>query len=171
MVGRPGSQVVDPLLVFLAVATIWDLRTRRVPNWLTFGAAAIRLVANAVVSQERGVVLSVSGWAVGIVLLLIPYLLGAMGAGDVKLLGTVGAWGGPRYALLTLFYGALVGGAVALVIIVWPERLGRGSLLHLEPSKDVPPDGPALTSIGRTKRYLTYAPALAAGGLIAFLTT
>ena len=65
--------------------------SRRIPNVLTFGAAA----AGAALPQRcsRAVVgfgVSASGWLVGALVMFVPFALGGLGGGDVKLLGC--AW-------------------------------------------------------------------------------
>jgi prepilin peptidase CpaA len=65
----------------------------------------------------------VAGAALGIGLLLPFYVLGAIGAGDVKLLGGIGAILGPQALISVAIYGALVGGLVSLVILARRGRL------------------------------------------------
>ena len=108
--------------IALAVATcacITDLRSRRIPNWLTFGAAAAALVFHAVNGGGGGAVRSLGGCAAGIVLLVLPYALGGMGAGDVKLVGALGAWLGPRDTFWLAMYTGMAGGVMALVVSAW----------------------------------------------------
>jgi len=93
-----------------------DIRTRRIPNALTFGAAAAAVVAGWAIDGFSGVVAALSGWIAGAAMLLVPFALGGMGAGDVKLLGAIGAWLGPSAALWAGVYTTLAGGAMALVV-------------------------------------------------------
>lgn len=96
----------------LAVAT--DLRTRRIPNMLTFGAAGVAFVFAAVSGGWQGLGTSVAGWVVGCATFLPFFLLGGLGAGDVKLLAALGAWLGPTAAFWTAVYGGLAGGPLAI---------------------------------------------------------
>lgn len=106
------------VLAIVSAAAIWDVTTRRLPNGLTIGAAIIAIAIHAVVGGWSGVLTSASGWCVGFALFFPLFVLGGMGAGDVKLLAAIGAWLGPSGALWTGFYGALAGGAAAVVISV-----------------------------------------------------
>lgn len=98
------------------VAVIADLTTRRIPNVLTFGTAVAALAFGAATGGWEGFGRSLAGWGVGCVLFLPWFLLGGMGAGDVKLLAGLGAWFGPSDALWAALYAGLVGGPLALIV-------------------------------------------------------
>src|SRR3990170_4623177 len=87
-------RTVIVLTVSLA-AVAFDVRTRRIPNWLTFGAAAAAFGYAGLHSGLTGVGIGVLGWLVGAALFFPFFALGGMGAGDVKLLAALGAWLGP----------------------------------------------------------------------------
>ena len=86
------------MLVGLA-ACVTDFRSRRIPNVLTFGASAAAVVFSGVTNGWAGLGWALAGWGVGCALFLPWFLLGGMGAGDVKLLAALGAWAGPGTAL------------------------------------------------------------------------
>ena len=75
----------------VAVASVIDWRSRRIPNLLTFPLAAVALLGNAVAGGGTGFVSSLIGLAVGLVFFLLLMALGAMGPGDVKLMAGLGA--------------------------------------------------------------------------------
>jgi len=50
--------------------------------------------------------------------LIIPWLMHAMGAGDVKLMAAIGVWFGPWMTLVSFALGALIGGVIAAIMIV-----------------------------------------------------
>jgi prepilin peptidase CpaA len=102
------------VLLLGAVACAWDVRTRRIPNLLTFGGAAAAVAYSVWVAGLNGLVTSAGGWAVGCALFLPMFLLGGMGAGDVKLAACLGAWLGPWGALWVGLYSAIAGGVMAL---------------------------------------------------------
>ena len=118
----PSVSVVAVVSVVLA-AVVCDLRTRRLPNALTFGAAGVALAVHGAVGGWPELAHAALGWGVGLALFLPLYALGGMGAGDVKLLGAIGAWLGPMGAVWTGLYGAIAGGVMALVVAI-----GRGYL-------------------------------------------
>ncbi len=98
------------------VAVVWDLSTRRIPNLLTLGAAAAGLIVQAYIGGWGGAGTSVAGWVVGVALFLPIFALGGMGAGDVKLLGAIGAWLGPAAAMWVALYSAIAAGLMGIVV-------------------------------------------------------
>lgn len=104
------------VLAVALVATVCDLKTRRIPNGLTLGAAVVALSMHSVVNGWPGLAFAVSGWAIGLALFFPVFVLGGMGAGDVKLLAAMGAWLGPWGVLWAALYTALAGGLLALMV-------------------------------------------------------
>lgn len=103
-------------LVIAASACATDIRTKRIPNELTLGGAALALIYVGFTDGLRGATTGVLGWGTGFAVFLPFYLLGGMGAGDVKLVACLGAWLGPVAALWTALYAALAGGVMAVVV-------------------------------------------------------
>src|SRR5262245_64849156 len=91
------------------VACVTDLRTRRIPNVLTFGAAALALAFHGIVGGLPGVQSAALGWLAGLAMFLPFFLLGGMGGGDVKLLAALGAWLGPGEAFWLAIYASIAG--------------------------------------------------------------
>jgi prepilin peptidase CpaA len=106
------------------VACVTDLRTRRIPNLLTFGAAAAALAFHAATAGLPGVQTAVVGWVVGTALFLPFFLLRGMGGGDVKLLAALGAWLGGAEVFWLAVYASLAGGALAVVVSLASGYLG-----------------------------------------------
>jgi prepilin peptidase CpaA len=105
------------LLIFVAAAAIVDLRTRRIPNLLTLSAATVGVVLNVSRIGGAGAVTSGAGLLIGLAAFLPFYLAGGFGAGDVKAMAAVGAFLGPKGALLAATCTLLVGGLGALVVL------------------------------------------------------
>ncbi len=105
------------LLAALAVAVITDLRSQRIPNWLTFPLMLLGLVTHTVMGGWDGLLFSSAGFGLGLGVMLIPFLLGMMGAGDVKLMAGVGAWLGANTAFAAFLFTCLAGGLYALVVL------------------------------------------------------
>src|SRR3954447_17072657 len=130
------------LLAALSWAVVTDVRSRRISNRLTYPLMALGLAANGLAGGWGGARDSALGWLLGAALLLLPCLLGAMGAGDLKLLAAIGALKGPEFVLHAAVYTALAGGVLALCELVrtrgarlawghvagrWQENAGGGA--------------------------------------------
>jgi prepilin peptidase CpaA len=101
-------------LSLIACAT--DLRSRRIPNVLTFGGAAAGIVFHLIAGGPAGAGTAALGWLAGCALFFVPFALGGMGAGDVKLIAALGAWLGPADTLWLALYTGVAGGVLALVV-------------------------------------------------------
>jgi prepilin peptidase CpaA len=106
------------LSVLLIVSAIIDLKTQKIPNLLTLPAILIALGYHAAMNGLDGLLFSAGGIGVGIGLLIIPYLMGGMGAGDAKLMGAIGGFIGVKAAFIAFLIIAAVGGVYALILVV-----------------------------------------------------
>src|SRR3989304_3579139 len=120
--------------VTLVVAAVIDGLKLKVPNWITFPMILSGWIYSAVLSPYagwEGLLYSVIGTVVGLALLLPAYAIGGMGAGDVKLLAGVGAWVWGTVTLYAFALSALVGGVLAVVMVVvgksWKKHQGQRS--------------------------------------------
>lgn len=113
------SVVSAPALVFfalLAVAAVWDLRERRVPNAVPLSLAVVGLAVNFWLwLPVHALLLSVGGLAVGALLWVPSYAFRLVGGADVKLAAAVGIWLGPWGVLRASIFAALAGGVIALL--------------------------------------------------------
>ena len=114
------------VLIPLAL-TVWiawgDLRTRRIPNYLTLGTAVAGLAYNFMSHGLSGLADGFLGMLLGFAFLILPYLWGGMGAGDVKALAALGAWLGFWGTLFLFCYMAIAGGILALASLWWGGQL------------------------------------------------
>ena len=100
-----------------SLAAVIDVRTRRIPNILTFGAALCACLLHVSTRRAlRASALSVAGWLIGVAIFFPFFALGGMGGGDVKLVGAIGACLGPMGALHVALGAAVAGGAVAVLV-------------------------------------------------------
>lgn len=114
------NNILNTVLIILVFSgAILDWKYRKIPNWLTFGGFFLAVVIHACSSGLAGILSSVLGFLVGLLLLLIPYLLGGMGAGDVKLLGAVGALVGCKSVINIFIYSAVSGLFLSLLWIIF----------------------------------------------------
>jgi prepilin peptidase CpaA len=124
---QPEARLKPPILavaVLLSVIAGWtDLRSRRIPNWLTVPGLLIGVAANTVLGGWTGLKTSLVGAAVGLALLLPFVLLRSLGAGDWKLAGALGAFVGAGLLVNLLLGSVFVAGLMAVGLVVYKGRL------------------------------------------------
>ena len=104
------------------IAGITDWRWRRIPNWLTVPAAALGLAVNSMAYGWTGLKSAAAGLGMGLLLLFPFVLLRALGAGDWKLAGALGALLGVHKLLVVLAGAVLIAGVMALVLVIYKRR-------------------------------------------------
>lgn len=109
---------------FLAAAFITDIRSMRIPNWITVTALLTGLLVQAVVQGWQGLLFAICGAVAGFVLLLIMYSIGAVGAGDVKLFAGIGAWTGVLFTAQVIMYSVFFGALIGWVIVLRRREMG-----------------------------------------------
>ncbi len=154
-------------LIVVAIAAAIDMRTMKIPNLLTFPAAALGILMSYLSHGARGAIWAAAGWLVGAAVVSATKLcLRQVGYGDVKLIAAVGAFLGPALVLLTYFYFCLCFGVYAFarvaVCVPWQAIVigllaGRVGPLPLEK---------LATTL---KAPVPLGPAIAAGTLLAIL--
>jgi prepilin peptidase CpaA len=111
--------VMVSLVVVLVSAMCTDIRSSRIPNWITLTAMGFALFLHAWFDGVPGALFSLGGLVTGLGLFLFFYLSGGIGAGDVKLMAAVGAMVGPYGALMSSLLAILVGGVYALGAMIY----------------------------------------------------
>jgi prepilin peptidase CpaA len=166
------SIISDPaLLAVLAgagTAAAIDIRTRRIPNVLSIGTAIAGLALAALGATGISVASSMTGLVLGLVLMLPGHVFGATGAGDVKLMGGVGAVLGAGRIVPAFFLTAIAGGVIALALALGGGRLGStlrrtGKLLH------APTDARREIDGSKGRNAFAYGPAIFVGSALAAL--
>lgn len=150
------------------VATVVDIRVRRIPNVLTATMSGIGIGLAA--SQVSGISLgaSIAGLMLGLVLMLPGHALGATGAGDVKFMAAVGAIVGPALVVNAFLFTAVAGGVLAVVVAVRRKRLGT-TLAGTGRLIAAPTDAKKeIQAAGSSSRF-AYGPAIAIGSVLAAL--
>jgi len=151
------------------VACVTDVRSRRIPNVLTFGAAGAAILFQLFTAGPQAALLSVAGWLVGVLLFAPVFALGGLGAGDLKLLGAIGAWLGPLKALYVVLLTGVAGGVMALVVMVargYSRTAGRNIFLMVTSWRLGIKAVPGVTLADAPGPRLAYALPIAAGTVL-----
>ncbi len=107
--------------ITLIVAAVIDGKQLKVPNWITFPMIISGWVYCAAFGPDAGfsgLLFSLGGTVVGLLLLLPAYAIGGMGAGDVKLMAGIGAWIGSMDTFFSFGVSAIVGGIIAVAMVL-----------------------------------------------------
>jgi prepilin peptidase CpaA len=106
------------LLVILLISFYTDVKSRKILNIVTLPAILFAFVYYLSFQGLDGFLFSGKGFLVGLGLLILPYMLGGMGAGDVKLMASIGALMGTSFVFYSFIYTALIGGLIAVALII-----------------------------------------------------
>jgi prepilin peptidase CpaA len=113
----------------LVVASAWDIRSRRIPNWLVIMLAVLGVCYSMLVQAPwPGVSSALIGMAIGFGLWIPFYALGMLGAGDVKLFAAASCWLGPMQVVSAALTSALAGGVLSVIGLVLAHGLGLATL-------------------------------------------
>lgn len=149
-------------------SAIVDLRSRRVPNPLTFGVAALGVALAVLGLSGVSPSAAVAGFGVGLVLMLPGHVIGATGAGDVKLLAAIGTLLGPGGVVVAFVYTAMAGGVLA-VIVAGRRRILRATVERATTLVRTAGRNVAAIEHAAADNRFAYAPAIAIGALAAAL--
>ena len=122
------------LFLFIVTAAIIDLRIQKIPNALTLPFAILAVTYHSILNGIDGFLFSTGGLLTGVGLLLIPYLLGGMGAGDAKMLGAVGGVLGAKGVFFAFLCSSIVGGVYAIILTLIYRRQFEGFFKNLATS-------------------------------------
>jgi len=171
--------MTNPVNIYLLIVTvicvlagaIIDVLTHKIPNWVTFPSVMLGMLINCYVEGLHGLVFSILGLTTGFLLLFVVYLLGGMGAGDVKLLCAVGALLGPKLVFYTFIWMALAGGTLAIALIFYKKAFSQTlrnlKTLLLGWILRAPSEEADLTIRNQSLIKLPYGVAIAVGAILA----
>lgn len=161
-----------PTLIALAVATLTDLRSHRIPNWLVFPFLSGGIVISGIFHGLTGLGQSALGVLLAASVLGIFCWLGGMGMGDLKLCAAIGAWIGPSQLAVALAMTGIAGGLMAVCWAIAGGFLrdslkGARNLIFGFTKRGFHPHPELVLSNPRARR-MPYAPAIAVGTIFSF---
>jgi prepilin peptidase CpaA len=159
-------------VVFAVAGAIVDARTRRIPNRLTYLGLVVALSVRVFVVGWPGLRDGLIGALIGGGLFLILFLVGGMGAGDVKLMAAVSAWAGSAQVANLLAATVFAGGAMAIALMLYRRRalvtlLNTVELIRHHLATGLRPH-PKLNIKEPSSMRIPFAPAIAIGALYCF---
>ena len=171
---NPDLELFSLALALAVAAAVFDVRQRRIPNWLTYPGIVVGVVLRGMLLGWRGAVGALAGCLLAGGIFLLFYLVRAMGAGDVKLAAAIGSLLGPGDAVVMLLATALSGGVLAIVYTLYRRRMrttvrNLGAALQFHAWAGVQAH-PELNLDNPVALRMPYGLAIAAGTLYVFLT-
>jgi prepilin peptidase CpaA len=160
------------LIPGILLASWIDYSQRRVPNWLNLTLILLGFSVQAWFFGWSGVGTGALGLLTGFGLLIVPWMMHGMGAGDVKLMAAIGVWLGPLLTLYSFGLGAVIGGVAAVAMIVSTGRLRMACvnigliLAKCSSRQTVFSEVGSAKSFGVTSQLLPYGVPLSAGTLV-----
>jgi prepilin peptidase CpaA len=106
-----------------SIAFFTDIRHCRIPNWLTFSGVLGGLLYHGILEGMNGILFTIYGLLFGLLLLFILYLIGAIGAGDVKLFAAYGAIAGMEFVTYSMVYAVLYAGLIGIAVLIVQKKL------------------------------------------------
>jgi prepilin peptidase CpaA len=160
------------MVVVLGLATFTDLRSHRIPNWLVLPFLVAGFAVSGWLHGWQGIVQSLEGAGLALVIYGFLFWMGGMGAGDVKLCIAIGAWIGPSQLFIALVVTGMAGGVMVLCWALFGGFLkelltGAGNLVFGWKERGGLRD-PEMALSNPLRRRMPYAPAIAIGTLISF---
>jgi prepilin peptidase CpaA len=149
-------------------ASVIDIRSRRIPNVVTGAMTGAGLGLAAAGVNDMTLALAGLGFLVGLGLMLPGHMLGATGAGDVKLMAAIGTLVGPALAVNAFLFTAVAGGVLAFAVSIRRQRLAvtvAGTARLIAMPSDARSEMRGATASSR----FAYGPAIAVGSIIAAL--
>ncbi len=144
--------VAVPAILLVTIAAQADVRTRKIPNRITFPALLLGLATHAALGGPKELVASLAGIAVALV--LIPgWLMRWMGAGDVKLMAALGAWLAWPQAGIALLASLVAGGVISVIVaarrrVLWTAVQGAAHTgMQILARSSTPGPPPATTGV------------------------
>ena len=167
----------DSLLLLVALllavtAAILDLQRYRIPNWLTYPGIVLGFVLRGALLGWKGLETALAGCLLAGGIMLLFYMVRAMGAGDVKIMAAIGSIVGPRHAGMVLLATGICGGVLAIGYALYRRRMlstlkNVGSVLRFHAWAGVQAH-PELNLDNPSALRMPYGLAIALGTLYAF---
>jgi prepilin peptidase CpaA len=165
---RTNLPIVAASIYFILACTT-DTLKYKIPNILNACLLLAGIVMHTVNLGVSGLLFSLYGLGVGLLLLILPYLMGGLGAGDVKALGALGALVGPSDLLHVFIYMGLYGGVLALLHYCYSANIKNtlreawSSVCASALTRDIDYISPKMPGVRKASLRFPYSSAIALG--------
>lgn len=122
MIAAPAKLLLLAVVIFAAIT---DIRSRRIPNYLTLAGVLLGLGVNAWLGSWSGLVYGLKGMGLALLIYFPLFALRGMGAGDVKLMAAVGAVSGAGNWFSIFLLTAVIGGVIGIFVSLASGRLKK----------------------------------------------
>ncbi len=152
------------LLCGMLGLAVWsDIHKHRIPNQLVIVILVTGLVAQVAANGPMGILYALGGLATGLLFFLPFHIRGAMGAGDVKLMGAAGSLLGPFAALMACAFALFFGMVLVIVAVQLQKCVMYYRMSRATDNRPLPDSGPTFLVYKDGATRIPYAPAIAAG--------
>lgn len=114
------------IITLLSLCTYSDIKAMKIPNKCTFVFLILGVITNTAFLGPPGIIRSFKGILLVFILVIVPYIIGGIGGGDVKMLAAIGSIGGHLFAVRTIVFTAIIGAIISFCILVYEKRLKTG---------------------------------------------
>ncbi|MDU0200227.1 A24 family peptidase [Paenibacillus sp. MAH-36] len=115
-------------MIFVTIAFVTDVRKAVIPNILTISGAVVGIMLNVSISGMNGLTFSLIGAGSALMAMFLLYLIGALGAGDVKLFTAIGAMMGFSFVFQLMLYSILCAALIGLVLLLMHKQMAETGL-------------------------------------------
>lgn len=103
--------------LLLTASMLQDIKATRIRNSLTLPFCAAGILLNIIISGTGGLLMSAAGFIIPLIALFFLYVLGMLGAGDIKLFSALGSIMGARFIISCICWSFAAGGIMALALL------------------------------------------------------
>lgn len=161
----------------ILLASWIDFAQKRVPNWLNLALIVAGFAVQGWYFGGSGIWTGFLGLWTGFGLLIVPWLMHGMGAGDVKLMAAIGVWLGPWLTLWSFLLGVVFGAVTAVIMIVSSGRVQSACanvgiiMAKCSSTRTMFSEFGSAKSFGNTSQLLPYGVPLTGGTLVVLAAT
>lgn len=121
------------LIGVTGISAITDLYSRRIPNVVVVAGFAAGIILNTWLAGWGGLLHSLGGFGLAILIYVPLFVIRAMGGGDVKLMAAAGAIVGPRDWFTLFLLASITAGVIALGMLIARNALGTAfwNVMHI----------------------------------------